>query len=104
MKILTKNEILKRKKPIPKKKKYGGVYFLIDDNEIVYVGKSADYIDRILSHRISLCEHCDKVKKFDSYTVIKTDDNDSLRTIESIYIAKFKPLHNIKNPFKKYIS
>lgn len=63
-----------------------GVYFLIDDGKIVYVGQSVDVFVRI-SHHVG-------AKKFDSYHVIDCLP-ESLRAMEDIYIKRLNPPLNV---------
>lgn len=58
-----------------------GIYFLLDNNEIVYVGQSVNVYQRIHQHRD---------KKFNRIFVLKTDNLD----LESYYINKLKPKYN----------
>lgn len=62
-----------------------GVYFLIKDNEIVYVGQSVRVYTRISSH--------EKTKDFDSVSWIRCEV-ESLDYLESFYIYKFRPKLN----------
>lgn len=70
-----------RRKAVP------GVYFLIRESTIVYVGQSLWVYAR-------LCEHI-RAKKipFDSYFVQRCTVAE-LAPLESRYIAKFRPRHN----------
>ena len=63
-----------------------GVYFLIKDERIVYVGKSSDVYKRIGQHV--------KTKEFDRITVVECSETDVSR-LEAMYIDKFKPILNI---------
>lgn len=77
-------EILDRQIPVTL---VSGVYFLIKDNEIIYVGESENIIYRIGQHL--------KAYDFDSYSYIKIDGNkDELRKNETAYIHDFKPSLN----------
>lgn len=81
---LTKEEILKNKKPIPKSA-LSGVYFLINNNEIVYIGSSYSILNRVTTHL--------KENKiiFDNYFYIVCKD---YLIQESKYILIFKPKFN----------
>lgn len=68
----------------------GGVYFLIKDKQIVYVGMTASFISRIADH-IS-----EGVKDFDSYYLHPTDDSVA-PAIESYYITLLQPRFNATN-------
>ncbi len=80
---LTKDEILKNKKP--KEEKIPGVYFLIFENEIIYVGCSSNTTSRILTHITN------NIFNFDSYYI--NPCNDYLLQ-ETKYILRFKPKKN----------
>ena len=88
MRDVSKKEILKNKIAVSSAKK-SLIYFLIDNSEIVYVGKTTMGISRVLSH-------CG-VKEFDSYSTIECT-TDKLDEMESYYIYKFEPKHNISLP------
>jgi len=67
-----------------------GIYFLILDNRIVYVGQSQNVFRR------SLTGHADK--KFDSINYITVNKNQRLNNLEAYFIAKFKPAQNRSIP------
>lgn len=81
----SKSEIIKKSQKIPNV--ICGVYFLILNNEIVYVGQSINIISRIMAH------NADANKTFDSVSYIKCE-KEKLDAIESYYINKFLPLQN----------
>ena len=85
--------ILENKKSINSVYPIRGIYFLIDKEEIVYIGKSKDIHFRISTH----LENPDKI--FTHYYIIKTNlkTNRSL-WLESEYIMKFKPKYNSSLP------
>lgn len=60
---------------------FTGVYFLISENKIVYVGQSVNVYARISGHT-----H----KKFDSFTVLPCP-KEHLNLLESLYIHMFDP-------------
>lgn len=64
-----------------------GVYFLIKNKEIVYVGQSRDIMSRLAAHL------GDDSKIFDSYAILPTTFT-MLSVLESKYIKKFQPIHN----------
>ncbi|MFA5401424.1 MAG: hypothetical protein WC359_13325 [Dehalococcoidia bacterium] len=68
-----------------------GIYFLLKDNEIVYVGKSDNVMKRISQHIVA------DEKMFDSYCVLPVKDED-LSTVEARYIWEFAPRHNKSVP------
>ena len=61
-----------------------GVYFLISDDEVVYVGQSVNVYARIAQH---------KNKKFDKFAVLACSSQ-QLNVIESLYIHMLKPILN----------
>lgn len=69
-----------------------GIYFLIQDRKIVYVGRSSMVWRRIAAHMIE--------KRFDSYYVLECQAAD-LGALERKYIAKFKPVLNIHGISKR---
>lgn len=60
------------------------IYFLIKDNEVVYVGKTTQGISRPFSH---------KDKDYDSINIIYCEEKD-LDELEDMYISKYKPPYN----------
>ena len=68
-----------------------GVYFLIQDDEIVYVGESKNVYARLLFH------YNDDSKKFNKIYFIHIDSSTKKRrAIESYYIMKINPKYNEK--------
>lgn len=63
-----------------------GVYFLIADGEVVYVGQSKDVFKRVSTHRSG-------DKQFDSFSYIACGKDDVDR-LEALYIAMLMPRHN----------
>lgn len=63
-----------------------GIYFLLKDKEIVYVGQSIDIDRRIKDHSYN-------GKDFDSFEYIECDKSDLTR-LETLYIVKFQPMLN----------
>jgi hypothetical protein len=66
-----------------------GVYFLIDKGEIVYVGKSDHLLTRVAAHQSGEMD-------FDAVSYIAAEGVEQYR-LEQLYIAKFKPKHNISS-------
>lgn len=64
-----------------------GVYFLIRDGEIVYVGQSVDVLHRIARHRR-------EGRQFDAYSFIECEPSD-LDDLERTYIRAFVPEGNL---------
>jgi len=63
-----------------------GVYFLIKDREIVYVGQSVDVFLRVSQHR--------SIKEFDSFSYIHVE-REHLSAIERHFIDSFDPKLNV---------
>lgn len=66
-----------------------GIYFLIDSDEIVYVGKSVQINDRIRQHR--------EDKRFSRYGYVECP-HDQLEWLEAAYIRLIRPLINTMRP------
>lgn len=64
-----------------------GIYFLVEDTEIVYIGQSVDVFTRVLTHRR------EGHKSFDKCCWVPVP-RDELDAVESALIALFKPRHN----------
>jgi len=77
-----------------------GIYFLIKDRAILYIGQSPNYFRRLGEHL--------KTKDFTHYHLEPVDDsvsNEALTTLERIYIDKFNPpLNKQKNFWQNSIS
>jgi len=83
--LMSSNDIAGNSKPFRAKDKTSGVYFLLDEDEIVYVGRSSNCYDRIASHT--------KNKVFDSFYIYKASQEECL-WLEPMYIMKFQPIYN----------
>ncbi len=68
-----------------------GVYFLISQGELVYVGQSADVVARVSIHNAK------KIIKFDSYNWIECISSE-LTNLEIECILKFRPSFNKNIP------
>jgi len=79
--LLTADEILKLAIPW---EQVVGVYFLVKDEEVIYVGQSVNIYSRLSEHR-----H----KQFDKYAFVPCDV-DLLDKLESLYIHVLKPKLN----------
>jgi hypothetical protein len=66
------------------KKDLIGIYFLIKDNKIIYIGKTTKGFSRVLEH---------KSKNFDKYCFFQVELKD-LNYIEAINILHYKPQLN----------
>lgn len=64
-----------------------GVYFLLREREVVYVGQSVDVLHRIARHRR-------EGKAFDSFAYIECPVDD-LDRLEALYIKAFVPRENL---------
>lgn len=80
--LLTAESIVKASSPF---KKICGVYFLISNGAIVYVGQSVDVLSRLGAH--------EKYRFFDSYAYIELEKS-QLDLVESLYIHAFNPVLN----------
>lgn len=86
-------------KPHINNKSSKGVYFLIYNNDIVYIGKSNNIFLRISDHIE------DKTKSFDNWFYLLYDVSDEiLSEIEYEYIKKFNPILNLFSDFFNYVS
>jgi len=79
--LLTADEILKVALPW---EQVAGVYFLVKDEEVIYVGQSVNIYSRISEHR-----H----KQFDKYAFVPCSV-DLLNKLESLYIHVLRPKLN----------
>ncbi len=79
----TKKEI--RKIRLKKNFMISGVYFLFDENEIVYIGQSRNIYRRINHHTRF---------KWGSFSFIEAKEGRESRELEKHYIDKFKPKYN----------
>jgi len=64
-----------------------GVYFLIHEERVVYVGESACIITRLGQHM--------QDKVFDGFRVISEQDPANRLKLEKAYIQKYSPIYNI---------
>lgn len=83
--LLSANEIISNAIPV-NQDKLTGVYFLIDGDEIVYVGQSRDVVSRVSFHMKNLVP-------FDRYFYIHCPEG-ALDVLESIYIHILSPSLN----------
>lgn len=79
-------QILKEKISV-KNEVFPCIYFLIDEEEVVYVGQSIYGLQRILIH------HCQGEKKFAHYHVV-TCKQEELNNLEARYIVAYNPKYN----------
>ena len=71
-----------------------GIYFLIQDNEIIYVGQSVNIFARIATHI--------EQKEFDSYAYLECPP-EQLNTYESLYIHTLRPKLNGRQTHDKRV-
>jgi hypothetical protein len=74
--------------------RFQGVYFLIKEGSIVYVGQTTNIVSRLLSHS----KHFGP-EGFDRIAFIPIDDRRLLSSVEEFYIAKFTPTLNRTKPW-----
>lgn len=67
----------------------GGVYFLFDEDDVVYVGQSKNVHGRVRNHHD---------KHFDSYSFIQEERITKRLELEAYYIDKFDPEYNFDKP------
>lgn len=77
--------------PRTKKVEKSGIYFLIDQGTIVYIGKSQNVVTRTTQH---------KDKKWDEYSYITCHFKD-LNRLEKMYIKTYSPKYNEALAYKK---
>lgn len=74
-----------------------GVYFLILDREVVYVGQSQDVPERLKAHR-------KEARKAFDYALYMPCPSDSLLDVEAYWITKLRPKHNGVVPESRVVS
>ena len=67
-----------------------GIYFLLENEQVVYVGKSKDCRARIQQHMND--------KSFDAYTISECDLGIDLDELEAVHIAHYLPRDNRQIP------
>ena len=83
-------EILDIAQPVAK---MCGIYFLIRDDQVIYIGKSNDVYSRVSEHRA-------RGREFTKFSVVPCDPA-HLSDIEAAYIKLFKPVGNRTHTPKK---
>lgn len=63
-----------------------GIYFLIQNDIVVYVGKSTDIETRLTAHRKGK-------KEFDSYAIMQCNI-EWIDLMETFFISKYQPIYN----------
>lgn len=93
MRYLKKKEIIQNKNNLSDIFLSSGIYFLIQGNEIVYVGQTKIHFATRISKHINTNNI-----KFNSFYIIPFSPNENLNIIETKYIVEFSPRHNSKLP------
>lgn len=89
--LLSEKEIVERSKGnLPS----SGIYFLVKDSEVVYVGQSTSVLSRIGTHVL------DPNKDFNSFSFLSAP-KESLDLLETIYIKVLNPRLNNGSPISK---
>lgn len=65
----------------------GGIYFLINKGEVVYVGRTANFLRRVIKHQVEM------KKAFDAFSFLPAGPGEAAE-IEKKYILALMPLHN----------
>lgn len=65
-----------------------GVYYLIKENKVVYIGESSCIITRLSQH------YKEGVKDFDFFYYDRVDSEVKRKSKEKILIKKFRPIYN----------
>jgi hypothetical protein len=71
------------------RKRISAIYFLLDDDKIIYIGKTTDLDARICYHKCT-------IKKFNRFRFIECSE-EKLSYYEKRLIALFQPLENTYN-------
>jgi len=82
------NEFIESEMKIIPFKRYGGIYFLYQDDMMVYVGISSDITVRLCQHRLQHLKYWNTVK------IIQEDDYIRAIEIENYFIDKYHPKYN----------
>lgn len=96
--LLDKKDIINNSIPLTRLKlieEVSAVYFLIHDDNIIYIGQSMNIKNRVGCHKSS------NKKDFYRYYFIVSEDIEQRLLLESDYIEKFNPIHNHRNSYKK---
>jgi excinuclease UvrABC nuclease subunit len=83
----SEQELLEQRQEVPQPQ--CGVYFLFNHEQLVYVGKSLDVLNRVQFHRAE--------KEITHYTLIECQE-DIANCLEPHFIAKFDPPLNFSMP------
>lgn len=71
----------------------GGIYFLYDGDNLVYIGQSGNIFERVGRHIK------DNVKKFDNWEYQIVEDKEERNNLEGYLIKVFKPKYNQKGEY-----
>jgi hypothetical protein len=82
-----KNSILDKALPVNQVKRQG-VYFLVKNDEIDYVGQTVNLYSRLGTH--------EKLKRYHRVAFLPIPEKSSLNDVENYYIRTFQPRLNIK--------
>lgn len=81
--MITKHEVISNSHKVSNKER---IYFLLDGDEIVYVGMSKSINERFLVHKHG--------KKFDGFSIFDVDEHSDCKEVESEIIFSMKPKYN----------
>lgn len=98
MDLLSKKQVLSLSTPLSEIKYMGrlsGIYFLINEGSIIYIGISEDISRRVRSHSY------DRLKTFNCFSFLENSTYKGLRDLEYLYIRVFQPKHNKQHVDKK---
>jgi len=93
--VTNEQQILLSAQPVKFPDPKCGIYFLIKDQKVVYIGKSTNIDGRILQHSAS--------KDFDAFSWVPYME-DQLCEMEPEYIMHYKPLLNQRIPKSRFMS
>ena len=72
-----------------------GVYFLIKNHEVIYVGQSKDIYRRISEHRTGTPKRKGPPKDFDTWEYFETESDEQKEVLEYFLIQLLKPKLNV---------
>lgn len=81
-----------------------GVYFLLLDEKIVYVGSSVNISERIATHVAEMRLPTANAKNFNKFAFIQVFEGKNLQLLEDYYITKFKPIENRRLPVTQEVA
>ena len=74
-----------------------GIYFLWNDDELVYIGMARNIADRVIGHkRAAMGFRTGKKIEFNSYSFFLWDDEPWMHEVELLYILAYRPRFNEK--------